>query len=324
MEKDRICTTKIGTTKISGYAKTTFERQDQKTISDLVLQAVNDALNVAHCTHKDIDYVITASVDLWDGKTASNIAITEVVGAVLKGETRVASDSLMALIHADYVLATEKYKKVLVVAHCKESEIEDIRAVSSWTFDPLYMQNIGMDFTAASLLQHDILFNKSSVPELFTRNQFPDGAIAFVLERDSQKNKGPYLISYAHQMGAHYLGRRKWEQNIFSQVLEEVLKKAHLEDFSSLQWAALSGSTCWEEERYQIEMKKRNFKGEFVPFQGAPFIVKGLSRLSDILEKMKNCGLSRGLVHSSLGPAAQGECVCIIESIEEMEKCYGQ
>lgn len=66
---------------------------DPRSIPEIVLQAVEGALEDAGITHKDIDAVVTASVDILDGLTASNIAVTEVVGAVMKPEARIAAAS---------------------------------------------------------------------------------------------------------------------------------------------------------------------------------------------------------------------------------------
>jgi len=106
---------------ILGGAETGIALQDPRSIAEMVLIAVEGALDDAALSWDDIDAVVTASVDLFDGLTASSIAVTEVVGAVMKPETRIAADGLAAAIHAVHQIESGAYNTVLVVAHGKAS-----------------------------------------------------------------------------------------------------------------------------------------------------------------------------------------------------------
>lgn len=68
-------------------------------IPALMYRAVRDCLADAARAMSEVDAIVTASVNLWDGKTASNIAVTEAVGAVMKAQTRIAGDGLLPLMH---------------------------------------------------------------------------------------------------------------------------------------------------------------------------------------------------------------------------------
>lgn len=130
--------------------KTDTERADDSIVS-MVYQAVRKCLADAGEPMSAVDAVVTASVDLLDGKTASNISITEVVGAVMKPETRIAGDGLLALVHAAMIILAGEYDKVLVVAHGKASE-GDQEKLSNWTYDPVFQQPLGLtDATALGL-----------------------------------------------------------------------------------------------------------------------------------------------------------------------------
>jgi acetyl-CoA C-acetyltransferase len=122
------------------------------TIQELVFQAVSGALDDAALTLDAVDAVFTASVDLWDGLTASNVAITEVVGAVMRPETRIAGDGLGACFQAFLALQARACEVALVVAHCKAT-MTDHLAASAWTFDPIFQQPLGMDFLSLAALQ---------------------------------------------------------------------------------------------------------------------------------------------------------------------------
>jgi acetyl-CoA acetyltransferase len=95
---------------------------------------------------------VTASVDLFDGLTASNIAVTEVVGAVMKAETRIAADGLAAAIHAACSLRSGAYQTVLVAAHGKAS-MNDYRSLTRWAMDPIHLQPLDVDFLVCAGLQ---------------------------------------------------------------------------------------------------------------------------------------------------------------------------
>ncbi len=132
-----------------------------RSIPAMVFQAVSHCLNDSKVNMPNVDAIVTASVDLWDGKTASNIAVTEVVGAVMKSETRIAGDGLLALIHGAMTILSGQYNSVLVVAHGKSSET-DVNAVSNWTFDPVYQQPLGLTDHHALGLQADSFLKRTN------------------------------------------------------------------------------------------------------------------------------------------------------------------
>lgn len=125
---------------------------DPRSIPEMVLEAVQAALANAAMSYDDIDAVVTASVDVFDGLTASNIAVTEVVGAVMKPETRIAADGLCAAIHAACQIRAGAYDTVLVVAHAKPS-MSDYHALTEWALDPIFLQPLGIDFLGCAGLQ---------------------------------------------------------------------------------------------------------------------------------------------------------------------------
>ena len=129
---------------IAGVGKTPPVRDDPRSIPEMVLFAVEAALRDAGIGFEAVDAVTTASVDLFDGLTASNIAITEVVGAVMKPETRIAGDGLCAVVHAAAQVWSGAYDTVLVVAHGKGSMVTP-DAVSRWAMDPIALQPLGVD-----------------------------------------------------------------------------------------------------------------------------------------------------------------------------------
>lgn len=129
---------------------------DSRSIPEMVLVAIEAALHDADMGWDDIDATVTASVDLVDGLTASGVAVTEVVGAVLRPETRIAADGLAAAIHATHQLSAGAYRTVLVVAHGKAS-MAPYWDLTAWAVDPVMLQPLGVDFLTIAALQARLL-----------------------------------------------------------------------------------------------------------------------------------------------------------------------
>ncbi len=141
---------------LAGAGQTGPVAADSRSIPEMVLAAVEAALEDAALTFDDVDAVVTASVDLFDGLTASNLAVTEVVGAVMKPETRIAADGLCAAVHGACQILAGAYETVLVVAHGKAS-MASFPELTTWAMDPVYLQPLGVDFETCAGLQAQAL-----------------------------------------------------------------------------------------------------------------------------------------------------------------------
>jgi len=130
---------------VAGLGETGPVGADLRSIPEMVLDAVEAALDDAKLSFDAVDAVATASIDLFDGLTASNVAVTEVVGAVMKPETRIAADGQCALAHAACQIWAGAYDTVLVVAHGKPS-MAPHHGLTAWAMDPIHVQPLGVDF----------------------------------------------------------------------------------------------------------------------------------------------------------------------------------
>lgn len=137
---------------VAGVAETTPVATDNRAIPEMVLEAVEGALADAALGFGDIEAAVTASVDLHDGLTASNIAVTEVVGAVMGPETRISGDGLGALAHAACLVWAGAHDTVIVVAHGKAS-MANQDDISRWALDPVSLQRLGIGFLAIAGMQ---------------------------------------------------------------------------------------------------------------------------------------------------------------------------
>lgn len=152
------------TVAVAGVGESGPALDDPRSIPELVLEAVEEALDDARLGFDDVDAAVTASVDLLDGLTASNIAVTEVVGAVLAPETRIAADGLVAAIHGVCLVRAGAYETVLVVAHGKAS-LGPYWELTSWALDPIFLQPLGLDFLACAGLQARVLAEGDAAAE---------------------------------------------------------------------------------------------------------------------------------------------------------------
>ncbi|MBI4728200.1 MAG: hypothetical protein HY775_01660 [Acidobacteria bacterium] len=149
---------------VAGVGETGPARADPRSIPEMVLDAVERAIEDAGIGFGGIDAVVTASADLLDGLTASNVAVTEVVGAVMKPETRIAGDGLCAAIHAACQIRAGAYRTVLVAAHGKAS-MARFWDLSAWAMDPVHLQPLGADFLVCAGLQAAALAARDSRAE---------------------------------------------------------------------------------------------------------------------------------------------------------------
>lgn len=305
-------------------------------IPALVYRAVRDCLADAARAMSEVDAIVTASVDLWDGKTASNIAVTEAVGAVMKAETRIAGDGLLALMHGAMMLLSGHYQRVLVVAHGKASEA-DLEAVSNWTFDPVYQQTLQLTDAHALSLQSQAVAMRvgaeqasawtQSVPGADSlQHTAPqgDGACAVLLEADG--DGAVELEAFGYDLEAHYLGDRDLSRSAgLARAAQRAYRMAGLTDASSdigrcywslrtaLQlplWAEATGVGSLDQGPAALPVGRHQ-----IQWAGLPPFAAGLQRLicavKDLRERPQ---LGRALVQGCHGPVGQLQAVCLLTS----------
>ena len=109
-----------------------------------------------------IDAAVTCSSDHWDGRTLSDIPHGEVAGAHLRPEEKVSSDGINAVIYAYLQILSGHYDTILVVATCKESQTVG-HIIENLAFDPVFQQQIDLDFLSAAALQANRYIHKYKI-----------------------------------------------------------------------------------------------------------------------------------------------------------------
>lgn len=330
-----------------GWGQTTFvSRNLDQSIVEMVAEAVDAALADAGMELSQVDAAVTASVDLWDGRTASNVALTEVVGAVMGPETRISADGLGAFVHAVMTVAAGAYRTALCVAHCKPSE-SDHQALTAWTLDPVFLQPLGLDDDAAAGLQAEL---SGSDPEAWARAvvqararaarnplgpglEVPsaeqvlaaprlagpltqemvaplcDGAVAVILARAEDGAERPRVTGFGYASESHYLGERDLTG---VPALRTAARRAGIAP-ATVKVAEISAPYAHQQELFAdaLGLDRGLLNPSGGSLGGVPPFAAGLARL---VEAARRLGAGQcGLAHGAWGPAAQAHCVVGLE-----------
>jgi acetyl-CoA C-acetyltransferase len=158
---------------ICAVAQTTYERskQDQRFqgMALEVLEKLREQVDVTFSRHrpevKGIDMSISVSDDLFDARTISNNAMTDVLGAHFGCEEKVAQEGIQAVYYGLAAIASGHNDMVLVLGHCKESQGQSRNMVTHVAFDPFYTRPVGLDFCAAAGLQAQAYAQKTGISD---------------------------------------------------------------------------------------------------------------------------------------------------------------
>lgn len=138
---------------IIGMSQSKYEAdKSYEAIIETVFDVVQEAMADAGVKREDLGTIVTSSVDLWDGRTASNQMLGDVVGAIMKSESRVAGDGLGAVFQGMMSILAGASELTLVVSQCRGS-MGSHYGISNWVFDPIYQQPLGLDYLSAGALQ---------------------------------------------------------------------------------------------------------------------------------------------------------------------------
>ncbi len=150
---------------IIGVSQTKYEAdKSHQSIIESVYEIVRAAMADAGVNRNDLDSIVTSSVDLWDGRTASNLMVADVVGAIMKPESRVSGDGLGAILQGMMSILAGASDITLVVSQCRGS-MGSHYGISNWVFDPIYQQTLGLDYLSAGALQASHYMNQFGITQ---------------------------------------------------------------------------------------------------------------------------------------------------------------
>jgi len=141
---------------ICAVAQTKFEADKRYVrVQGMVWEVVREVLAKTHLTFGKggIEAAVTVSDDVFDARTISDGAITDVVGAHYQSEEKVAADGAQGVYYAVATILSGHHDLILLAGHCKESQAASRNQVTHLAFDPFYTRPVGLDYLAAAALQ---------------------------------------------------------------------------------------------------------------------------------------------------------------------------
>jgi len=158
---------------ICAVAQTTFERNKKdirfQGMALDVLEALREQVEVKFARHvkgaAGVNMSISVSDDIFDARTISDNAMTDVLGAHFGCEEKVAQEGIQALYYGLAAIASGHNDMVLLMGHCKESQPQSRNMVTHVAFDPFFTRPVGLDFCAAAGLQAQAYGEKSGLTD---------------------------------------------------------------------------------------------------------------------------------------------------------------
>ena len=154
---------------ICAVAQTTYERDKwQHRFQGMALEVLESLLEQTGLDFSEkngISMTISVSDDIFDARTISDNAMTDVLGAHLRCEEKVAQEGAQAVYYGLAAIMSGHTDLVLIIGHCKESQGKSRNMVTHLAFDPFYTRPVGMDFCAAAGLQARAYAEKSGISD---------------------------------------------------------------------------------------------------------------------------------------------------------------
>ncbi|MDP8257592.1 MAG: thiolase family protein [Candidatus Alcyoniella australis] len=152
---------------IVAVAQTSFERdkwyQRMQGMAWEVVKPMIDSTGLDFSEERGIGQVVTTSDDIFDARTISDNAMTDVIGAHYRCEEKVSQDGAQAVYYALASVLSGHQDLVMVVGHCKESQAKSRNMVTHLVFDPFFTRPVGLDHLAAEGIQARAYMDASGV-----------------------------------------------------------------------------------------------------------------------------------------------------------------
>jgi len=130
-----------------------------------VLESIQAQTGVDFSPDKGIGMSINVSDDIFDARTISDNAMTDVLGAHFGCEEKIAQEGIQAIYYGQAAIQSGHVDVVLIIGHCKESQCASRNMVTHMAFDPFYTRPVGLDFCAAAGLQARAYVDRSGITD---------------------------------------------------------------------------------------------------------------------------------------------------------------
>ena len=311
----------------------------QETDTQLLFPVINEALDEAGITRKDIGFTVSASCDYLAGAPFAFVQTLEATGAWPPiSESHVEMDGAWALYEAWVRLQHGDIDTALVFA-AGMSTRGNMREVLSIQLDPYYLMPLWVDPHSLAALQAQALIDAGKATEddfariaqrlgasgdayvvepLRERDlpQYADGAACVILgagDRAKELCSRPaWIAGIDHRTEPHYPGVRDLSVSVSARIAGEQagVDKAKV-DVAEL---------CSQYSHEEIVLREAlGLEGsvDVNPSGGAqrsnPLMVAGLVRIGEAAGKIHDRSANRVVGHASAGPCLQQNLVCVME-----------
>lgn len=178
---------------IVGYGRIGYGPEVPGPLDELIFRATYAALTDAGMDLADVDAVVMASSDLFDGRAISTMTLTASTGSFTRSELRVCDDALAALALAVTELQSGGAQTVVVSSWSKLSDA-DLSSIEPLGVEPAFHRELGLTSQVVGSLRRSRTDGRA-----LTVDPRPapgaDGAVAVVL------TEAPSLPAYATVRG---------------------------------------------------------------------------------------------------------------------------
>ena len=199
---------------ICAVAQTTYERSKwQERFQGMALEVLESLLGQTGLDFAEdtgINTIFSVSDDVFDARTISDNAMTDVLGAHFRCEEKVAQEGIQAVYYGLAAVLSGHTDVVLVVGHCKESQGQSRNMATHVAFDPFYTRPVGMDFCAAAGIQAQAYAQKTRITE--------EQLARIVVRSRENAIKNPYVKN---------IGAASMEEVMNSPLLADPIRELH-------------------------------------------------------------------------------------------------
>jgi acetyl-CoA acetyltransferase len=331
---------------IIGWAHTPLVRQTDKSETQLLLEAITDALTPIGLTRADVDFTCLGSCDYITGQAFSFVSNLDAIGAwPPKRDSHVEMDGAWALYEA-WLRLQEGDIDIALVTGSGRSSTGDPALIYPMEMDPFFLAPLGADPLTFAALQAraviaagiaderamaevarrsrgssqsiDELLASDYVREPLRRHDIPpitDGAAAMVLARGDRARalvaRPAYITGFDHRTECHNPSFRRLDDSPSTRIAAAAAGLAE----RPVEVAELQCAFTHEE----LLLRQVLGLGDDVrvnPSGGAlkanPIMATGLCRIGHAANHIFGGG-TRALAHSTSGPCLQQNLVCILE-----------
>jgi len=330
---------------VIGWAHTPFVRHTDKSETQLLLEAITDAISPLGLTRADIDFTCLGSCDYITGQAFSFVSNLDAIGAwPPKRDSHVEMDGAWALYEA-WLRLQEGDIEIAVVTGSGRSSTGDPALIYPMEMDPYFLAPLGADPLTFAALQAraviaagiadersmaevavrsratgdvETLLGEDFIREPLRRHDVPpitDGAAAMVLatgERARQLVERPaYITGFDHRTECHNPSFRALDDSPSTRIAAAAagLGTAPVE-VAELQTAFTHEELLLRAVLGLGDEVSVNPSGG--PLRHNPIMASGLCRVGHAADHIFGGG-GRSLAHATSGPCLQQNLVCILE-----------